>query len=67
LVISQFSPPPQPRHGGASEQVQGDHRGWCTGLRDDAHAQEAMSRRLKADLARFKNYVEQQVGPVYAI
>jgi len=33
----------------------------------DTHAQEAMSRRLKADLARFKNYVEQQVGPVHAI
>ncbi len=36
-------------------------------LPSDAHAQEAMSRRLKADLARFKDYVEQQVGPVHAI
>jgi uncharacterized membrane protein len=36
-------------------------------LPSDAHAQEAMSRRLKADLTRFKNYVEQQVGPVHAI
>jgi uncharacterized membrane protein len=36
-------------------------------LPSDTHAQEAMSRRLKADLTRFKNYVEQQVGPVHAI
>ena len=36
-------------------------------LPSDAHAQEAMSRRLKADLNQFKNYVEQQVGPVPAI
>jgi uncharacterized membrane protein len=36
-------------------------------LPSDAHAQEAMGRRLKADLARFKTYVEQQVGPVHAI
>jgi uncharacterized membrane protein len=36
-------------------------------LPSDAHAQEAMSRRLKADLTQFKNYVEQQVGPVPAI
>ena len=36
-------------------------------LPSDAHAQEAMSRRLKTDLARFKDYVEQQVGPVHAI
>ena len=36
-------------------------------LPSDAHAQEAMSRRLKADLNRFKQYVEQQVGPVHAI
>jgi len=36
-------------------------------LPSDAHAQEAMSRQLKADLTRFKDYVEQQVGPVHAI
>jgi uncharacterized membrane protein len=36
-------------------------------LPSDAHAQEAMSHRLKADLARFKSLVEQQVGPVHAI
>jgi uncharacterized membrane protein len=36
-------------------------------LPGDVHAQEAMSRRLKADLARFKNFVEQQIGPVHAI
>jgi uncharacterized membrane protein len=36
-------------------------------LPSDAHAQEAMSRRLKADLNRFKQYVEQQMGPVHAI
>jgi uncharacterized membrane protein len=36
-------------------------------LPSDAHAQEAMTHRLKADLNRFKDYVEQQVGPVHAI
>lgn len=36
-------------------------------LPSDAHAQEALGRRLKADLARFKSYVEQQVGPVHAV
>ena len=36
-------------------------------LPSDAHAQEAMGRQLKADLTRFKDYVEQQVGPVHAI
>jgi uncharacterized membrane protein len=36
-------------------------------LPSDTHAQEAMSQRLKADLTRFKNYVEQQVGPVHAV
>ena len=36
-------------------------------LPSDAHAQDALSRRLKADLTQFKNYVEQQIGPVPAI
>jgi uncharacterized membrane protein len=36
-------------------------------LPSDAHAQEAMSQQLKTDLAQFKNYVEQQIGPIHAI
>ena len=36
-------------------------------LPSDLHAQESVGRRLKADLHRFKDYVEQQVGPVHAL
>ncbi|OLB76432.1 MAG: hypothetical protein AUI14_18840 [Actinobacteria bacterium 13_2_20CM_2_71_6] len=36
-------------------------------LPSDAHAQESLSRRLKTDLTQFKNYVEQQVGPMHAV
>jgi uncharacterized membrane protein len=36
-------------------------------LPSDAHAQESLGRQLKADLHRFKDYVEQQVGPMHAL
>jgi uncharacterized membrane protein len=36
-------------------------------LPSDAHAQESLGRQLKTDLARFKDYVEAQIGPVHAI
>jgi uncharacterized membrane protein len=36
-------------------------------LPSDAQAQDSLGRQLKTDLTRFKNYVEQQVGPVHAI
>ena len=36
-------------------------------LPSDAHAQESLGRRLKADLHQFKNYIEQQVGTQHAL
>jgi len=36
-------------------------------LPSDGHAEESLSRQLKADLRQFKNYIEQNVGPVPAI